>query len=91
MDDVFTISRSRKVPRYVGTVVEFDERLQCGTIMPDDRDIEVFVSATQIVGGGSLYEGDRVSFVQAPCARGFLARVVRRVSEATANKEVRNA
>jgi cold shock CspA family protein len=86
MDDVFTISRSRKVPRYVGTVVEFDEQRQCGVIVPDDRPIELFVHVSQFVGGGTLSEGDRVSFVQGHCPRGFLARVVRRVSETTANK-----
>jgi cold shock CspA family protein len=81
MDDVFTISEKTKPPRYVGTVIRFDERLGCGVIVPDGRQAQIYVHRTQVVGGNLLVKGERVSFYQDRSPRGFLARAVKRTAD----------
>lgn len=54
----------------LGTVLWYESTKGYGFITPDDRDGEIFVHSSAIVGGGVIREGQRVAFLVVPGEKG---------------------
>lgn len=62
----------------LGAVKFYNDAKGFGYISPDDGSEDIFVHSSEIVGGGVLVEGERVSFEAARGPKGLQATNVRK-------------